>query len=691
MAILLNWTCMLEESLLQALSREGLSFAELERLRGAAALLEGSPESEQIARRLEERLQALEQKYSAALLKTRSGKTVEEVEAGIAELNALGDFRDATTQIEAAKQHIVELNYDAAVQKIQTGKKAADIEEGIAGLRALGDYRDATAQIEAAKKRVAGLKWRARLPILATVAAFMLLVAVLVIHSRRIDARVNAVIGEAQTLVDAGKNRDALALITDLAGEGRTGLKYPDLYIVCEKVLENIAETEGFDAAFALYDELSGYSPAVAKASDFFAYTDARIKDDSLPAALRWELLTARMNYSNPSLSGFDKEAREGLLRAYAAELPADEVWPVVRQALVGKIVSVSDKSLLDSFTAYADALPAEEAWAELMSCRTEGILDELPKETARRIEADRFNALAENPGSGAAPLSEEELAFIDTLEADPDAALRLAYALSDAGYDLAGLFPNGIPVAFPMAERSSLMVKFLYSDSMEVAVPDMSTVLPISVTEHEIRHRESSPTGNPYLPSLSGLFGGTTSTLQKGIEDEKAEDSHYSVRLLTQYLSRIPETLLPDSFAECSSLLCMQNSYAYKGSVTHTTEYTSNGIVTSKTTREYALFSAVDMVAVYDAANAGAFSVVSLEEHSAQAEDDEWFEANKKTTNWSSTSALTGSFEPEALCEEYESDLDNLVLIRLLVSLGSDNFDYSDYEIDEEAADDAA
>ena len=170
-----------------------------------------------------------------------------------------------------------------------------------------------------------------------------------------------------------------------------------------------------------------------------------------------------------------------------------------------------------------------------------------------------------------------------------------------------------------------------------------------------------------------------------------QASDAQYEIRLLPEYLLRIPEELRPATFAECAAFVCRQHSYIPSATITKVTETTYGGRssygLPVTTSREYRYcYSALDMVTVYDAHDAGAAVVMSFQQNPAQAEDDVWFAAHKQNSSELYTQEnMMGTFDEAALKEKYDDCMDNLSLYILLAQLDLDDYDdVDDYDYDD-------
>ena len=151
---------------------------------------------------------------------------------------------------------------------------------------------------------------------------------------------------------------------------------------------------------------------------------------------------------------------------------------------------------------------------------------------------------------------------------------------------------------------------------------------------------------------------------------EAERDDQSYEVRLLPEYLFRLPEDMRPADQAHCGSLLAMQKSYLLAGTITSTNTTTYGSVTTSSTTTYYPFFSALDVVAVYDLADPASGAHLYRKLNAAQVEDDEWFESHKTSSETSQFSNRAGHFDEEALKAAYEEYVDEPGYLALAVYL---------------------
>ena len=328
-----------------------------------------------------------------------------------------------------------------------------------------------------------------------------------------------------------------------------------------------------------------------------------------------------------------------------AAELPAEEAWPILTRAVDMRIIKLDEDFVQPVAVAYAGTLDSEQAWEFIT-----GMQDTLFPDHLLQAISFQLNALADEIQAGTKvdmdAWMEAHGPLLDQIRCDPDAALQLLYALNDAGYDPCALFPEGILVNIPIAARTCAMLNDLNEGIEQAGSPDISALLPVSVKEESI--------------SAKIMYEKDQSSLDEHVEDHQADEDNYEVRLLPEYLFRLPEIARPVTFSDCTTLLCMQQVYCFTSVITRT-EYTKNsyGSLKYSTTYYYPAFSALDLVTLFDMADSDVYSIVSGFINSPQVDDNEWFNDNKNTQFYFeviNNSTLLGEFDTEALKKEYET-----------------------------------
>ena len=692
MAIVPNWAEPLKESVLKPLPRVGLTYGQFEEIRKNAALLDGSPVSEELAQRLAQQLERFEQRYQSALKELESD-SISTVENGIRELFPLEGYKDCPQKIAEARERV------ARMQKAQE-------------------------ELDRRKRR------RNTLIGLAAALAAALVIAILVIQSNAADKAVRAKIADIQVMADAGQNDEALAAITALISDGKMGDQFPEMYDVTETVLENTASGEGFSAAFALYDSIRASMPDAIQTHVFDAYAESKLEGNALSPAEKWDVLcmlderdvavssseAIAENYlaslpaedageaailavdrdflsrkndavtaategaltALPADEGWDLAQRAAELRIidakgtemadafdrYVSTLDVAEAWPIVYSANTEETIAVSSEFFAGMYARYVQSMTADAAWADLQTYVSDGTLSDLPQDTVSQVADAYLDTIAEKLDSGAqmdvAAWVKAQRALLDAAKPGPDAALRLVYAMNDAGGDVAALFPDGIAIRLPIASRVCALTDQLVNNSMPDELVNLSTLLPISITEEMrvISHEVDT------VANLDSYL------LSQSIEALQNMDSHYTVRLLPEYLFRLPESARPASFAECTALLCMQSVYLRIGEIVHTREttYGSRTIDSSKTLYPY--FSALNLVMVYDMADSDLCNCYWMQVNPATVEDDEWFETHKNSEYLFTEEYLLGNSDMVATKEAFEELIDEIPLMRMLAAL---------------------
>lgn len=654
MAIVSNWTDPLKESILKLLSTPIASYHKFEEIRRNAELLNGTDAWTEIQRALSRQIAGFEQRYQAALKQLESDSILA-VQGGKFDLEQLDGYKDAAAKIAEARERISDLE-QAEAKRAELGRK------------------------------------RNRRIILAASLVAVLLVAGLILNTSIKHQSGLKAIANAQALADAGQFEEAIAAVITLVEDGKSGKAYPELYDVSETILERTASEEGFPAAFELCDQLIDNAPDAISSSTFYAYAESQLEGKSLSLPGKWKLMLL-LQERDVAVDSPEEIAKAYLASLPAEEagsaallavengwlfntdslvtrcvsksiptLPADEAWMLVHRASVQEIIDRDSRILADTFKAYAQCVSADVAWEALRTLEDDNLLDSLPQETISTTAGNYLRFSAEELISGArrdaAAWAKEQCSWMKTLLPDPDAALQTVYALDGAGYDVATLFPDGIPVYIPVASRVCNATSALSNDVWTRNSPAMTSVLPISITESSNVVYNTS-TSYPNLP----LFPGKTSgydELDTFVYADQSDDANYDVRLLADVLVQLPENVRPATYAQCSSLLCLQSTYFYVGVIEETTQ-TSFGYtdgVKSKT--YYPYFSALDLVLVYDLKNENAFNCPWCQVNPAKVEDEAWFKSNKGNVQLvTSTVNRLGSFDRDAARQAFDDFID--------------------------------
>ncbi len=773
MAMVSNWADPLEKAILKLLSKPELSATEIDRIEKTAALLDGAPLSGRIQGKIELQRNALEQRYQTALQKASSDNPGTLQEA-VAALEKLSGYKEADPKIKEARERIEQLRQEAEEREKRRRRRS----------RRIG--------------------WAAALVVIAVIAG-------LIIRQSNVDKQVRQRVREAQTLANHGENDEAVDRIAELLGEGRTGTRYPEIYMVTETVLENTVESEGFDAAFELKDKLRETLPDGVAEDTFVQYAKSRLHDDELSPAEKWALLGkleeqgAYLLYDAEAVveeylatlpaeevGGVALEALEkgwiksksdafaaacrtavegmpaedawafavdtlkqvkladddGLLETAIAriaeehapgevwakvadavedgaidakseqvltalngaldELPVEEAWEVARRASELQVLSKSDDTLRDAFVNYVNSLDIRESWpiiyaayrdntvslsgksvgdvyrryvgyldddtswGELQGYADDGMLEKLPADVVAQVAGKRMSLLTRDLQQGhrvdVRGWLGQQQPSLTSLAVDPESALQLVNALEKAGYDPVELFPDGILISLPVAEKVRALVNDLVNEKNPDHVPDMSAVLPVSIVEND------RVSGIPIYEQSQTI----EMLLNDAIMRRQTNDANYQVRLLPDALLRLPKSARPAQYSECKSLLCLQNVYLYAGSI-----YQSNSmpsILDSSLPSYRPFFSALDMVAVYELADGGASECLYVQQHPAQVADEAWFQENKhRALSLFTDRNMLGSFDNDALKAQWDDFLDTFELLRVYMLIDTTNPEVED------------
>lgn len=260
----------------------------------------------------------------------------------------------------------------------------------------------------------------------------------------------------------------------------------------------------------------------------------------------------------------------------------------------------------------------------------------------------------------------EKNRPYLASVPADPDLALRLCYSAESLGMDLKALFPDGIAVNIPLGISVGAFNNYLRSDEYDVQdKPDLSKILPISVIE------KTTDNGTEIYNSRNR----SQKMLEDFIYTLQETDTHYTVMLLPEYLMSIPEEMRAGSFEECTAVIAMQQLWVLSG-CTYTTTTSSNSgrysiPLSSSNYRGYYL--ALDCVAIYDLSAPDHFSVVEMDFHESQMDEEGWYYLHKDNPDIYTAENMLGEHDPETLKEKYDNTLADLSLYKFLFSLSGE------------------
>ena len=527
----------------------------------------------------------------------------------------------------------LEQRYQSALQRLEKAESIPGVEAVIRDLQQMEDYRDADQRIEAAKQRIQALRQQ----------------EVEAEARRKRRKRRNALIAAAAVVAliaglvvysSVARNR-VLKTIADARAQVEAGQTE-----AATQVIFDLAKAGKQGSTFNTLYELSE------------AVLERTAADQGYEAAFG---------------------LYDSLLESAKGAIRRDDFWSHAKADLAdGGLPGIERWELLTNIKSRQDSkgingVDAETEKSVLNDCVV-ALCDEMAAGSSRDVEG-WISAQREN---------------FDAVRMDPEAALRLVYALHDAGHDAAGLFPDGINVDIPLAERVMTLVSFLVDDSQSPDSPDMTAVLPVAVEESAWIQDEDS--GSRKDRMLYEVVCSKTDQLDERITGIQKNEDHYTVRLLPEYLFRIPEPMRAGTYSDCTALVCMQTSYLASGTATKVTEYSSGnssktGYLPSRTSREYRYcFSALDIVSMYDQGDISACSAFYVHVNSAQIEDQTWFNAHKEDSDLYSQKNMMGVFDIQTLKEHYGETVDSLAIYSILLQPNDDG--QSDTEVDSHDAD---
>ena len=687
MAIVPNWSQPLVDCAMKMMSKSEISFGDLERIKQIAALLDGVPNCMNISGGLAQVTDRVEKRYQAAVKTLQDATSSHELEGALKQMDSLKGYKEAE-------------------RFLQEGR---------------GRFETLKAQ-EAAK--LAAARKRKRLIMVAAAVVVIAIISGLILHNQAQNRRVLARIAEAQSLADSGKNEEAIEAVTALVQDGKTGTSYASLYTVTETVLETTAASEGYESAFALLSQLRDDISGAVQDGAFDGYARDQLKADALSPAERWDLLlmlngrhtsvpdgTAEdvvkdymaalpadeawevaatavegellRSYSDVASNAFESaianasgtrsweiaqravnlkiaktsdDTVRSAYQGYIASLTPEEAWPVVYAARRDDTMSVEDELFNSAYSAHIQGLAPEEAWTEYTGFAEDDMQKSIPDASKRQVLGGMLNQLTAELNAAdhrdMAAWVQENRSAMDSIHAEPEGVLAFVYALESAGYDVAELFPDGIMVDVSVASQVRKLFGRILNSNESTVVPNTTTVLPVSISEYA------------NLTNISSILSNDVDTR---VAQEQMKDSHYRVRLLTQYLFRIPENMRPATFRECTALLCMQNTYQCAGTISHSTGY---GSITNTSYSPF--FSDIDMVTIYDLSDDSCGMRLYTKVNPADVEDDTWFNAHKKDNYVLLTMHMTGGSDQEALRQSYEEIVDNVTLLPIYLYLNT-------------------
>ncbi len=551
-----------------------------------------------------------------------------------------------SNKLEIQKENL-EKRYQAALKKLETVQDISAIEQAIKELEQFSDYQDVSKPIEAAKQRIEQLKEeekrrqeqkkkRRRICFLAAAAAVVALVVFISVSNYQKHQQMLSRIAEARTLAEEGKNAESIDVLSGLIKEDEKRAELQELQQAIDALLENTAAIT----------EKGEYSNAL-------------------------EVISALYNGGVPGRYHSQMEALAGaVLEKTAADLGAQAACELY------ETYEKTARNILDSygFRGYCTSrienkeLPLKDRWQLLCfmakeqlpySALTQETIDELSNACIELLIEETAAQTHQDMSVWAA----ESRELLDRVQIEPDTALRFLYALHGAGYDVGALFPNGVPVRISLGE-SIVQLKKTLTDDASTQLPQMSKILPLSIRE------KTTYDGGSICKITNNR---SQDDLEKRIDEIQINDAQYEVRLLAEYLFLLPEDMLPASFSECDSLLCMQNTYYCSGSIYEKTTKTSKSLGTYSTYKYHPMFIALDVIAVYAPSDKNVSSVLYAKGNNPQAADDEWFNKNKNSSSLYTEANMMGEFDTETLKNEYEEMVKNIYVTILLMRLSTD------------------
>ncbi|MGN0793165.1 MAG: hypothetical protein ACI4MG_01685 [Aristaeellaceae bacterium] len=572
------WAENLKNSLLDALRQPELSYHEFEKVRASAANLDGLPCMEELSRALTGKLVYFEQCYQAALHRMTYG-SISAIEDGIRALAPLDGYKDAHQKLAEGQERIVQLRQEEENRKVRRRKLITRI-------------------------------------CLAAVLMLVLAVAGVTMNTYlRKRAAKDAVAG-AQALADAGQYADAIAAITVLIEDGETVEQCPELYNVAGAILESSAAAD--DAAFAtdnwkLLLLLQSKKQSVASDKIIAETYLTSLPDADAGVAAISVVYKGFLNADHPTVL-------QALERSLEAQTPKN-AWKLAQRAASQGIIDRNSETLYNAYVRYTNDVDEAEAWNALLSLKRDKALDTLPQEIISLAAGNHLRAAWAEVAANATQQevqawATQQMSWMTAIPPAPDTALQLVYTLNDAGYDVAAIFPEGIPVAIPMADRILALLAAISSNESEAdRKPNLTTVLPVSVTQSMLT---SGATTTYSAPSKS--------MLNAAVEDYQQSDDSYDVRLLPEYLFLLPEDARPATFAQCGSLMCMEYVYSYTSIIESVQQTTRGSEIISQYSTFYPAFTALDLIAFYDLTDSSLDAHCWWNATQPKVDDEDWF-----------------------------------------------------------------
>ena len=270
---------------------------------------------------------------------------------------------------------------------------------------------------------------------------------------------------------------------------------------------------------------------------------------------------------------------------------------------------------------------------------------------------------------------------YLETIAIQPETALRLCGAMEKNGQDPVAVFPDGILIGLPVgASASGINARFGEKEGTEHPYPDTSRILSVSIKE-----KATAGDGKDIYEKTYR----SAEKLNEGIGEVQADDSHYEVRLLTRYLKAIPEEIRPATFAECTAVIAMQesyfmNGYAYKTetrsspsspnypnlpNLPNAGTYSSLLRGMSSSTSDYrGYFTAMDMQVMYDLRDPEKATVLACTPHTPVIAGEGWFDKHKDDWSLYTEENMLGVHDTAQLKKDYQETIENILLYSALI-----------------------
>ena len=382
-------------------------------------------------------------------------------------------------------------------------------------------------------------------------------------------------------------------------------------------------------------DPLTQIKAMDVDAREIYALSESALESlagrEGMAEALSFRDTLARDHEDILDRSGFDSwvdsERKEG-------KLSPEDTWIAARDALNGGRINDTDEE-------------AEAAWDAYVG----SVVEEIEKKDS---------------GRDLSAWCAEQADWMNRIALSPDTAIRLTYALDQAGQDPAGRFPEGIAVRIPIGASVSAFNSIISQDDPNPPAPDMSKTIPVSVEEKT----ENDGT------AIYSMTAYSESGIDEKISEMQASDSHYIVRLLPEYLLSIPEDLRAGSFDECTSVVAMVKNYVVTGYAYRTTQYSSTGKYSSlnkylgSTSNYRGCFTAVDAVVVFDLRNADHLYICAAGSNDPIIKQNGWFDLHKNESESKLYTAenMLGVHDGQKLLSDYQETIKLLPLLATII-----------------------